>query len=76
MKKTYLLLLVALVPVLPLIAAAQTTTAITLPSDFNAKIWEQAQALFTGFGSYIEMIVGVILGVTVLEIIVHAIRPK
>ena len=50
------------------------TSSVSLPPDFTANIWTQANALFTGFSSYIELIIGVILAAVVIEIIISAIR--
>jgi len=45
-----------------------------LPSNFIASTTEVMSSLFTGLGSYIYLVLGVILGVVVLEIIIGAIR--
>jgi hypothetical protein len=74
MKKTTYILIIGFF-VAPFLALADASSSISLPSDFNANIWAQAQALFTGFAGYIELIVGVILAAIVLEIVIGALRP-
>jgi hypothetical protein len=56
------------------VASAQTTSTINLPADFNANIMGQAQALLatSSLGGFVELIVGVLLAVVVLEILIGA----
>ncbi len=58
----------------PAIALADSSSTISLPSNFNDNIWAQAQNIFTGFQSYIELIVGVILALIVIDAIIGALR--
>ena len=72
MKKLLFVILFSLAPTL---ALAQTST-ITLPTDFNANIFSQAQALLAtnSIGGFAEAIIGVILAAIILEIIISALR--
>jgi divalent metal cation (Fe/Co/Zn/Cd) transporter len=47
---------------------------IELPATFLATMWSTANDLFTSFGGLIATIVGVLLGVVVIEMIIGAIR--
>lgn len=48
----------------------------SLPSNFIASTTAIMSDVITGLGSYITLIVGVILAVVVIEIIINALRPK
>jgi uncharacterized membrane-anchored protein YhcB (DUF1043 family) len=46
----------------------------TLPSNFVASTTQSASELFTNLAPYITLIVGIMLGVVVIEILVGALR--
>jgi hypothetical protein len=47
---------------------------ITLPANFTASTTQVMGELFTDLGPYILLVIGVILGVVVLEIIIGVLR--
>ncbi len=49
-------------------------TIFILPTNFVASTTAVAADIFTDFSSYITLIVGVILAVTVIEIIISTLR--
>jgi hypothetical protein len=49
-------------------------TFITLPENFISTIQANITALFTDLAPYIALIVGVLLGVTVISIIINVLR--
>lgn len=49
---------------------------VTLPSNFIASTTAVSSDLFTDLQSYITLILGVVLGVVVIEIIIGALKPK
>lgn len=51
-------------------------TIITLPPGFTASTTAVMSDLITDLGPYITLILGVILAVVVVEIVIHALRPK
>jgi hypothetical protein len=63
--------------ILPAFAFAQDATGtIQLPSDMTAQILSQATALLGSLSSYMELIVGVLLALVVVEFIIGAIRHR
>jgi hypothetical protein len=77
MKKLFTIISSVAVAALPaLVHATTSSVSLVLPSDFNSNIWDQAQATFTGLNSFTEMIIGVILAVTVIEIIIAAVAGR
>jgi len=59
---------------MPAFVLAEVSSTISLPPTFTASIWDQVNAMLSGLQGYIEMIIGVILAVTVIEILIHALR--
>ena len=53
---------------------ADSSSSISVDSSFVPGVWAQAQALWDGFSSIIEMIVGVIIALVVIEEIIGALR--
>jgi hypothetical protein len=55
-------------------ANAQVTSTINFPSDFNANVLSQAQALLAtnSIGGFVQLVVGVLLAVVVLEVLIGA----
>jgi len=53
-----------------------TSTMIQLPDNFVTNMMASASSLFTNFSGLITAIVGVLLGVVVIELIIGAIRHK
>lgn len=49
---------------------------INLPSDFISSTTANMSLLISNLSPYITLVLGVILAVLVIEIIIHAIRPK
>lgn len=63
--------------ILPAFAFAQdATNTIQLPSDMTAQILSQATALLGSLSSYMELIVGVLLALVVVEFVIGAIRHR
>jgi cell division protein FtsX len=63
--KKYLLLLPFFTPL-----AAFATPIITLPNDFISNITGYVGQLFTDLGTYTELIIGVLLGITVIGLVI------
>jgi hypothetical protein len=62
---------------IPFLAFAQTATdTIQLPSDLTAQILSQATALLGSLSSYMELIIGVLLALVVVEFVIGAIRHR
>lgn len=60
-----------------LTAFAQTATnTIQLPANFTADILAQATALLTSLNGLVTLIMGVLLGLVVIEFVIGAIRHK
>jgi len=47
-----------------------------LPANFVASTTATMASVISGLGGYITLIIGVVLALVVVEIIIHAIRPK
>ena len=63
--------------ILPVLAFAQDASdTIQLPSDMTAQILSQATALLGSLSSYMELIVGVLLALVVVEFVIGAIRHR
>lgn len=63
--------------ILPAFAFAQdATNTIQLPSDMTAQILSQATALLGSLSAYMELIVGVLLALVVVEFVIGAIRHR
>ena len=61
----------------PAFAFAQTATdTIQLPSDLTAQILSQATALLGSLSAYMELIIGVLLALVVVEFVIGAIRHR
>ena len=61
----------------PAFAFAQTATdTIQLPSDLTAQILAQATALLGSLSAYMELIIGVLLALVVVEFVIGAIRHR
>jgi hypothetical protein len=73
MKK--IILVISSLAFLPVFAFAQTAT-IQLPSNFTADILSQATALLGSLGSYVTLIIGVLLALVVIEFVIGAIRHR
>lgn len=71
MKKTLLILAILSAPGL---ALADATSTFSLPDNFVANIWVQAQNIFNGTSGYVETIVGTILGLLVIGEVIHMLR--
>jgi hypothetical protein len=76
MKNRSKLILSVLVTSIPgfflgLIAHAQTST-ITLPAGFNTAVIGNVNDVFTGFSSYITLIIGVLLALVAIEFLIKA----
>lgn len=56
------------------IASADVTSTINFPTDFNANVMSQAQTLLAtnSIGGFVQLILGVLLAVVVLEILIGA----
>jgi hypothetical protein len=80
MKKkiiTTLLFLPILLSAVPVFVFAQTATdTIQLPSDMTAQVLSQATALLGSLSSYMELIIGVLLALVVVEFVIGAIRHR
>jgi hypothetical protein len=62
---------------MPFLAFAQSATdTIQLPSDLTAQVLSQATALLGSLSSYMELIIGVLLALVVVEFVIGAIRHK
>lgn len=51
-----------------------STSSIQLPPNFNSDILTQATTLLSNFSGYITLIIGIILGVVIIEILIAAIK--
>jgi hypothetical protein len=61
----------------PVFAFAQSASdTIQLPSDMTAQILSQATALLGSLSSYMELIIGVLLALVVVEFVIGAIRHR
>lgn len=61
----------------PILAFAQTATnTIQMPSDMTAQILTQATALLGSLSAYMELIIGVLLALVVVEFVIGAIRHR
>ncbi len=61
----------------PTFAFAQTATdTIQMPSDLTAQILAQATALLGSLSAYMELIIGVLLALVVVEFVIGAIRHR
>ena len=77
MKKILYIFPLIDVMVLPSLVFAQVTTStIQLPSDLTAQIVGQASALLASLSSYMELIIGVLLALVVVEFVIGAIRHR
>lgn len=56
------------------INTAYATSSIALPSGFGGDILAQATATLEGLNSYTVTILGVVIGVVIIEVIIGAIR--
>jgi hypothetical protein len=75
MKK--ILLIISSLAFLPVFAFAQSASGtIQLPSDMTAQILAQATALLGSLGPYMELIIGVLLALVVVEFVIGAIRHR
>jgi len=72
MRKTLFIILTFVFA--PFLALADTSSTISLGSDFNGNVWSNVQVILTGLGPQIEMIIGVILAAVVIEIIIGAMK--
>lgn len=62
---------------LPVFVFAQTATdTIQMPSDLTAQILSQATALLGSLSAYMELIIGVLLALVVVEFVIGAIRHR
>lgn len=52
------------------------SSTIQLPSGFGDNIMAFASAQFGSLSPFVVMIVGVLLAVLVMEILIHALKPK
>ena len=50
------------------------TSTVSLPPNFMDYVWANVNSLFTGLNQPITAIVGIILGVVVLEILIGALK--
>jgi hypothetical protein len=80
MKKIKLTILFA-IPILlsavPFLVFAQDASdTIQLPSDMTAQILSQATALLGSLAQYMELIIGVLLALVVVEFVIGAIRHR
>jgi hypothetical protein len=76
-KKTILLVIPILLAAAPLFAFAQDASdTIQLPSDMIPQILAQASSLLGTLGPYMELILGVLLALVVVESIISAIRHR
>lgn len=66
--------ILALAPVFAFAQSASTT--IQMPSDMTAQILTQATALLGSLSSYMTLIIGVLLGLVVVEFVIGAIRNR
>lgn len=66
--------ILALAPVFALAQSASTT--IQMPADMTAQILAQASALLGSLSSYMELIIGVLLALVVVEFVIGAIRHR
>lgn len=79
MKKTFITIssFVSLALLVPAFVFAQTATnTIQMPSDLTAQILAQASALLGSLSSYMELIIGVLLALVVVEFVIGAIRHR
>jgi len=61
----------------PVFVFAQSASGtIQLPSDMTAQILAQATALLGSLGPYMELIIGVLLALVVVEFVIGAIRHR
>jgi fructose-specific phosphotransferase system IIC component len=61
--------------ILPTLALAQTAT-IQFPTNFTSDILSQATALLNSLSGYMTLIIGVLLGLVVVEFVIGAIRHR
>lgn len=59
---------------LPALASADSTSSIQLPAGFSASVLSTATDTLSNLGGYITLILGVLLGVLVVEILIHTLR--
>ena len=78
MKRIFLIIsILGATALIPFLAFAQTATdTIQLPSDLTAQILSQATALLGSLSSYMELIIGVLLALVVVEFVIGAIRHR
>jgi hypothetical protein len=78
MKKAFITIsILGISACMPLLAFAQVATdTIQLPSDLTAQILSQATALLGSLSSYMELIIGVLLALVVVEFVIGAIRHR
>jgi hypothetical protein len=74
MKKIFFI--ISSLAFLPAFAFAQSTPTIQLPTNFTADILSQATALLGSLGSYVTLIIGVLLALVVIEFVIGAIRHR
>lgn len=60
----------------PVLAFAQSTPTVQLPSTFTADILSQATALLASMSNFVTLIVGVLLALVVIEFVIGAIRHR
>lgn len=70
MKKFLILILAAA----PFSALATSTSSIQLPANFTSDVLSQATDFLGNLSGYLTLVIGVILGVVVIEILIHALR--
>jgi hypothetical protein len=76
-KITILFIVPILLAAAPVFVFAQDATdTIQLPSDMTAQILTQATALLGSLGSYMELIIGILLALVVVEFVIGAIRHR
>jgi hypothetical protein len=56
--------------------AQAATDTIQMPSDLTAQILSQATALLGSLSAYMELIIGVLLALVVVEFVIGAIRHR
>jgi len=72
MKKIYLPLFSLFF--LPALARADATSTIQLPATFVADVLSKATDTLSNLSGYITLLLGVLLGVLVVEILIHTLR--
>jgi uncharacterized membrane protein len=76
-KKIIAISILGTLALAPFFAFAQAASGtIQMPSDMTAQILAQATALLGSLSSYMELIIGVLLALVVVEFVIGAIRHR